>query len=295
MMSKLSTITKAKNFKRNVTIGFFVMSVLVWSGFSIYGHYYISTDDAYLNANIVQIAARVSGKVNHIYVKNNAYVEKGQLLFDIDPEPFQLAVDSANAQQTQCEAELEQASLTAKRTLPLVNKHVLPPQTGDNTMAALKSAQGKLDFAKTGLKQAMLNLQYTKVIASASGWVTNVTLQTGDIISANQPLFALISNEEFWADANFKETEIANIKPGQTATIVMDMYPKHKFQGIVESISGGAGTAFSLLPPQNATGNWVKVTQRIPIKIKVIEPSNKAYPLRIGTSAKVTIALKSIS
>lgn len=291
-MLSLSSITKAKHFKRNITIAFFVISFLVWAGFSVYSDYYISTDNAYLNANIVQIAARVTGKVNNVYIKNNAYVKKGQLLFAIDPAPFQLAVDSAKAQQAQCEAELEQANNTANRTLPLVSKNVLPQQSGDATKAALKSAQARLAFAKTGLEQAMLNLQYTKVIAPISGWVTNVTLQTGDVISAYQPVFALISDEEFWVDANFKETEIANIKPGQSAKIVLDMYPKHHFSGVVDSISGGAGTAFSLLPPQNATGNWVKVTQRIPIKIRVTDANNSAYPLRIGASARVTIALK---
>lgn len=292
MSTFISNVINSKNFKRNISLTFFMLSLLVWFGFSLYGHYYISTDDAYLNANIVQIASRISGKVNHVYIKNNAHVEKGQLLFDIDSEPYELAIDSAKAQQMQGEVKYDQANITAKRTLPLVTKKVLAPQTGDNTLSLLKSAEAELNYSKAQLKQAMLNLQYTKVFASVSGWVTNVTLQPGDIITAHQPLFALISDEEFWADANFKETEIANIKPGQTASILIDMYPKHKFHGIVESISGGAGSAFSLLPPQNATGNWVKVTQRIPIKIKVIDPNNDVYPIRIGTSATVTIALK---
>ena len=99
-----------------------------------------------------------------------------------------------------------------------------------------------------------------------------------------------MSDEQFWIDANFKETEIEGIRPGQIAVIVTDMYPNHPFKGVVESISRGSGSIFSLLPPQNATGNWVKVTQRVPVRIRVLNP-NTQFPLRIGTSAKITIHL----
>jgi membrane fusion protein (multidrug efflux system) len=105
-------------------------------------------------------------------------------------------------------------------------------------------------------------------------------------------LFALISNSEFWVDANFKETELEHIHPGQLANIYVDMYPGHTFSGVVESISGGTGSAFSLLPPQNATGNWVKVAQRVPVRIRVLNPEQD-FPLRIGTSASVRISLRS--
>ena len=115
--------------------------------------------------------------------------------------------------------------------------------------------------------------------------VTNVNANVGDIVAANQPLFALISDEKFWADANFKETQLESVKPGQTVTVVTDLYPKHTFNGVVESISGGTGAAFSLLPPQNASGNWVKITQRIPVRVRVLNPDHK-FPLRIGISAK---------
>jgi membrane fusion protein, multidrug efflux system len=110
------------------------------------------------------------------------------------------------------------------------------------------------------------------------------------VITAYQPIFALISDESFWADTNFKETEMEKIRPGQAAKIEVDMYPGHVFNGVVESISGGAGAAFSLLPPQNATGNWVKVTQRVPVRIQILNPDPR-YPLRIGTSALVTVKL----
>ncbi len=289
-MKNIQYYTHHQHFKKIAVAIFFGISALIWMGIQIYNHYYTSTDDAYINAHVVQIAPRITGKVVHLAVANNQYVKKDQPLFDIDPAPFQAAVDSAQAQVAIAEAQLANASIEAKRTAPLVKQKYLSPQTGDNTIASLKTATGNLEFAKAGLKQAQLNLAYTNLKAPVSGWVTNLTLRTGDVISANQPLFALISDEEFWADANFKETEMQDIKPGQLATVVTDLYPNHPFKGRVESISGGAGAAFSLLPPQNATGNWVKVTQRIPVRVHILKPDTN-FPLRIGISATVTVNL----
>ena len=290
-MNNLQHYAQHKHFKKIAIAIFFGFSALIWLGVQIYNHYYTSTEDAYINANVVQIAPRVTGKVVHLAITNNQYVKKDQPLFDIDPAPFQTAVDSAQAQVAIAEAQLAKAAIESQRTTPLVKQKYLSPQAGDNTLASLKTATGNLEYAKAGLAQAQLNLAYTNIKAPVSGWVTNLTLRTGDIISANQPLFALISDEEYWADANFKETEMQHIKPGQTATIVTDLYPGHTFRGRVESISGGAGSAFSLLPPQNATGNWVKVTQRIPVRVHIMNPDAK-YPLRIGISATVTVNLK---
>jgi len=289
-MSTLQKITQHTNFKKIVIGLFLLVSALAWFSTWLYGHYYVSTDDAYINANIVQIAPRVTGKINNLYVINNHYVKQGDLLFSIDPEPFQLAVNIAKAALSLSMAELENATAREKRTSALVGKHFLSPQEGDNTTANFKIAAAKVEQAKAQLAQANLNLEYTNVRAPTSGWVTNVSLRTGDIVPANQQLFALISDEEFWVEANFKETEIVHIKPGQPATIVADMYPDYQFAGTVESISSGTGAVFSLLPPQNATGNWVKVTQRIPIRIHLSQVDH-AHPLRIGSSTTVTIHL----
>lgn len=290
-MPPLHQLINKKNIKIRIILGFLLVSALTWLALAINGHYHVSTDDAYINAHTVRIAPRVTGKVVKIHIKNNQFVQKGQPLFDLDPEPYQIAVDAARAQLALSEAELSNANMNEKRTLTLVEKHYVSPQGGDNVIATYKIAMAKVEANKAALRQANLNLEYTHVTAPTSGWVANVTLRVGDLVSPNQPLFALISDEEFWADANFKETEMEHIKPGQTATIVTDLYPGHSFHGVVESISGGAGAAFSLLPPQNATGNWVKVTQRIPVRIAITDPDTN-YPLRIGVSAHVTVNLQ---
>jgi len=126
------------------------------------------------------------------------------------------------------------------------------------------------------------------VTAQVNGIINNLSLRPGTIVQAKNPLFMLINAQQYWVDANFKETELTNIQPKQTEKIVLDMYPNHIFSGMVESISGSSGAAFSLLPPQNATGNWVKVTQRIPVKVIILDPDPK-FPLRIGATATVTI------
>lgn len=254
----------------------------------IYGQFHTSTDNAYVNANVVQMASRVSGQIQRLYVSNNQYVQEGQLLLDLDPDTFQVAVDQAKAQLEVSGANLKLAQATENRTHALVKRKVASAQEGDNTEASLQSANANLQLAQANLKQAELNLRYTKIFAPTSGWITNFSIRQGDVVTANQSLFALVSDKEFWVDANFKETELTHLHTGQHATVQVDMYPQYQFKGVVQSISAGSGAVFSLLPPENATGNWVKVTQRIPVRIQITNPNPKV-PLRIGTTATVTI------
>lgn len=298
---------------------------------------YATTDDAYVNANVVNMAAQISGPVTLLVAKNNQFVQKGQLLFTIDPKPFQITVNKAKAQlmlskqneaasnaavQTaeakilQAQAQLEVQKENVPRILTLANE-------GKAAKADAVVAQGKLDSAKaelaaaesesieakqnlgaTGdanaqiqtasanLATAQLDLQHTKIYAPAAGFLTNFDIRPGTMITAGQQVFALIENKQWWITANFKETALKHILPGQKVTIKLDIYPSITFQGYVQSISFASGTVFSLLPPENATGNWVKVTQRFPVKIAFIYP-NPNYPLRVGASGTVSIDTKS--
>ena len=147
----------------------------------------------------------------------------------------------------------------------------------------------QLRAAAAGLDKAMHDFVQTHVTAPGEGWVTNVSLRPGAIVQAGTPAFAIVEGGDWWVDANFKETDLGRIKPGQKATIHLDMYPGLTLDGAVESISAGSGATFSVLPPENATGNWVKVTQRFPIRIKITSAPNPDKPLRLGASASVTI------
>ena len=152
--------------------------------------------------------------------------------------------------------------------------------SGANSNAKIKAAQAEVSNLK-------LQLSYTNITAPSSGYINNLNLRQGDTVAAFQPVFALVDDEHWWVAANFKETDLERIKVGQPATIILDMYPKHLYQGKVTSISTGSGSAFALLPAENASGNWVKVTQRFPVWVSI--ENSKPYPLRIGASATVKI------
>jgi len=278
--------------QRAFLLGLLALVILIWIGYSLNAKRYASTDDAYVNANQIQVAPQVSGQVISLQVNNNQYVKQGDLLFQIDPSSYQMTVNKAQAQLAMDQAKLEDTQLTTDRTLKLVRQKLFSQQQGDDAKAQLDSAKALVQVDQANLAQAQLNLGYTKVYATSNGWVTNMNLRVGSIVNQNQAVFTLISSDQFWVDANYEETDLQNIRPGQTASIIVDMYPNHPFKGVVNSISGGTGAAFSLLPPENATGNWVKVTQRVPVKVLIINPDPN-YPLHIGTSASVTINMHS--
>lgn len=172
-------------------------------------------------------------------------------------------------------------------------------QAYDNAKAEFTKAQDakltvttpvvQLRAAAAQLDKATHERVRTHVTAPAGGWVTNSNLRPGSIVQAGTPAFALVEDGHWWVDANFKETDLARIRPGQPATIRLDMYPGTKLEGVVEAISAGSGASFSVLPPENATGNWVKVTQRFPVRIRITGTPDSDKPLRVGASADVTI------
>ncbi len=295
-----------------------------------YQRNYPSTDDAYLQANVVNIATQVSGLVAAIYLKDNDVVKQDQLLFTIDPTPFQIALnkaqanlDNANQQVIVAQQSLQVATAEVmqrqaqfvfvekelRRISALVKKDLLSKEAGDQITSQYKVAQAALQVASSQLQQAeeqltaaraevraaqallaktQFDLANTKITAPVSGKIVNFTLRVGDAVTPLQQLFALIDTNEWWIQANFKETDLARIRPGQTVKVKLDMYPGQLFYGQVQSISSGSGAAFSLLPPENATGNWVKVTQRIPVAIELLR-TNSQYPFRVGASAVVTV------
>lgn len=221
-------------------------------------------------------------------------------------------VASAEAALAQRRAEELNARNTWLRNQQLMKSGFLSPQGAETSRTALVTAeaatraaeagvaQAKAQLGATGdrnanvqaavaaLDQAKLDLSRTHVVAPTDGVIANFNLQPGNVVQPGVALFVIVASQEFWVDANFKETQLKTIRPGQHAAITTDMYPDHPFEGVVQSVAGGAGSAFSLLPPQNATGNWVKVTQRVPVRVRIENPDPQ-HPLRIGTSATVRV------
>lgn len=235
---------------------------------------YPSTDDSYVQAHVVNIAPQVSGLVNHIYIKNHQQVKQGQMLFSIDPDPYRYALQKA-------QAELKLAQQQGARIFPLIATNKEPRADGDKIKAQIQEGLAEVAIAE-------YNLEHTVVTAPSDGTIASFNMRVGDSVSQGINLFAIVEQQNFWVDANFKETQLQRIKPGQSATIKVDMYPGITFKGVVKSVSPGTGTIFSLLPPENATGNWVKVTQRVPVKVDFIDPDPN-YPLYAGTSAETTV------
>lgn len=226
------------------------------------------------------------------------------------------AVAAARAEVVNREAQLQKAKLDARRTGNLVKKGYRTKAQGTDASASLKSAQAALELAKARLNQAIKQLGapgegnyrvvqakaqldlrqwqlgHATVYAPCSGDIAQLQLRPGDSVQKGNSPFVLVCDNKVWVDANYEETDLAAIHVGETAAIDVDMYPNKTFHGRVIGINPAAGTAFSLLPPQNATGNWVKVTQRVPVRI-LITDADPAHPLRVGTSATVTIDTES--
>ena len=318
-----------------------LLLVPLLAGFA-YTHYSgstLSTENAYINANVVKVASSVAGRVAAVHIQDNQMVHKGDALFDIDAAPFVIAlaraqadlatakqsarqdlaeISAARAQIAQSESDLANARAHHARNTELVARNFLSQQAADDTHARVQALQAALDQARAKLNkalsapektedrgdvlkaqsaiaQALLDIANTHVTAAQDGQISNLTLTAGSLVGAGMPLFALIAQDSFHVDANFKEAELGGIRPGQLVDIHLDMYPAQHYTGSVESLSGGTGTAFSLLPPQNATGNWVKIAQRVPVRIRLdhsdTDHSDTGHPLRIGATATVTVHL----
>ncbi len=321
--------------KKKIIVSLLIAAVVIGLSLVYVASLSRSTENAYINADVVSVASQVSGRVIAVHVTDNQRVHKGDALADIDPAPFAIALERAQAdlaqarqnarqdnaevavaraQVAQNETDLANARNTYTRDKELVEQHFLSQQALDDAQTRMQAFQASLEQARAKLTkalsapvnaeergdvlkaqasidQAKLDLAHTHLVAAQDGQISNLTLTAGSLVNVGAPLFALIADNSFHIDANYKETELVGIHPGQEVDIKIDMYPDRHFNGVVESLSGGTGTAFSLLPPQNATGNWVKIAQRVPVRIK-FAPTDAEHPLRIGATATVSVQLK---
>lgn len=246
------------------------------------------------------------------YQQEVTKAENQLLLVRHDVDADKARVESANARLAEQQAELETAKQYAERFRKMVKSGAAAELDTIHYVNALIEAKGRVAEAKAALDEAMinqgslevreariasaqadvalakLNLEWTRIPAPADGYVTQLSLRVGDVVKPQEQLFPFVESANWWVEANFKETDVALIEPGMRANVTVDIYGDRKFKGQVESLSRGAAASFSLLPPQNTTGNWVKVTQRIPVRIRMLEQDSK-HPFRLGASATVSI------
>src|ERR1700726_1193273 len=322
---------------------------------------YESTDDAFIDAHTVDVAPKISGRIEKVFIDDNWRVKKGDPIVEIDPRDYdaqlrqrQAALDSTKAQavaaqagveqqiarvnslqatldqdkadQRSAEAQADQTADNLRRQQDLYDHHVVSIQDLTNAKDSNRSAQANVDSAKmkvlsaeaqiaagqaevrtfaallqyvlaqqqeneANVETAQLNDSYTKVFAPESGRVTRKSVEPGDYVQVGQNLLALIPSK-IWVTANFKENQLRLMRAGQPVEIEVDALGGKKFKGHIDSIQMGSGAAFSLLPPENATGNYVKVVQRVPVKIRFDSVPDVGLPLGPGESVVPTVKVQ---
>lgn len=341
-------------------------------GLMVWRHYltHVSTDNAYVHADMAQITPRVHGTVTEVLVHENWWVKPGQVLVRLDTRDYevQLAetqaalmraretvdqlfaavavaderqratqsqIQAAQAEVAAAQAEFHQAALDFQRAKQLSEEQVISIQRFDlaktqydaaqsrlhakqqqleetkkneatrereadqaraalgNAAASERSEHSLVKQAEAAVREAELNLSYCTLVAPMEGLVSRKAIEVGQRVQPGQPLMALVPLHKVYIEANYKETQLTHVRVGQPVEIRADIYPDHIYHGQVDSLSGGTGAAFSLLPPENATGNWVKVVQRLPVKITLTEPPPPDLPLRVGLSVEASIDISS--
>ena len=324
---------------------------LAWGGYEWrVGSHYETTDNAYVQGNVVQITPQVGGTVMSIHADDTDFVKAGQPLVKLDPADARVALDQAEAalgqtvrqvrtlyanngalaaqialreaDVTRVQAELARASDDYNRRAPLVGSGAVSREELHHAETQVNSARSALAAAQAAVvgareqlasnqamtsgtnvdqhpqvqaaaakvREAWLAQQRAVLLAPVDGYVAKRTVQLGQRIAAGAPLMSIIPLNQVWVDANFKEVQLRKLRLGQPVTLTADLYGKRvEYQGTVAGLGVGTGAAFSLLPAQNATGNWIKVVQRVPVRVALDPQQLKDHPLRVGLSMVATV------
>lgn len=314
--------------------------VAVAAAFYIYatGGQEAETDNAYVKANIVPISSAVTGRVIQVMAHDNEAVAAGTVLFRLDPQPYQIAMDGAKARMEVIRTDVQSMRAEYRATLQeaeearsridflekqlvrqeyLKEKGMTRGDTYDEARQAVIGAKSRLENIRERTNRVLANLsgdpnlpperspRYAEaraaydaadldmtrsfIKAPFTGVVSNMKLQVGEYVEKGAPMFSLIDSGPVWIEANFKETQLTYMVVGQPAKVIADAYPDREFTAFVETIASATGAEFAVLPPQNATGNWVKVVQRVPVRIKVEQTPGQPQQLRAGMTVNVSV------
>ena len=349
---------RASRSRRKLALGAVAVAVLL-AGLAYGAYYWLvlshfeSTDNAYVQANVVQVTPQVSGTVTAINADDTEFVKAGQLLVKLDPADAQVALDQAEAQLAQTVREVRtmyvnngsfKAQIAAReaeaaraqsdvlraqddvsRRAPLVRTGAVGQEEFNHVTAQLAAAKSALVAAQAAtqvareqlvsnqsltenipieqhpnvqraaarVREAYLALRRAELVAPVDGYVARRSVQLGQRIQAGAPLLSIVALSDLWVDANFKESQLRNLRIGQPVELEADVYGKKvTYHGTIEGLGAGTGAAFSLLPAQNATGNWIKVVQRVPVRVALDPKEVAEHPLRVGLSmdAKVDVS-----
>jgi len=318
---------QSRGIKRRIAVVVITIAAVL-AGFYFYKEsHYVSTDDAYVETTMVSVAPKVSGQIAEVFVTDNQFVKEGDLVAIIDDKDYKVRLAQADAtyekiklDQSNAKANLKAQESNIELAKKDLDRYTNLYEQGAVSKQTLDAAQVKYDSAKAGLTQAQqslfsdssgktvadanlmsakaakdkaeLDLSYTKIYAPQSGTVSSRRVEKGMYVQVGSPLFTLVP-ERVWVVANFKENQLRHMKAGQEVDIKVDTYPNHKFKGKVDSIQRASGAKSSLFPPENAVGSFVKIVQRIPVKIVFTEKINpEEYNIVPGMSVVPKVKVK---
>ncbi len=333
-----ASVKKTSSWRKRVLMCSLPVLLAVGGGYTwLTGGQYITTDNAYVYQPLVPVSADVSGKIVQVSVVQNQQIKAGDVVFQIDPEPYQIAFQKADAALNKARLEVAElrsaysiavAQLNAAQEMEKIHKRELARQQDlvkkghgsssavDSAMATLQTAKNEVVLSREGVKSALValhgdpkiktddlpnvkeaiaqkkaaerDLNHTTILASVDGIVSQTdSLKVGRYVSPGTMVASIAETGDTWIEANLKETQLNTLRIGQSVDVEIDAYPDFKLNGKVESIGSTTGSQLSLIPAQNATGNWVKVVQRVPVRVLV--QSDAEHPLRGGMSAYVSI------
>lgn len=354
-MSEVPNPKTAGNPKRKKALTALAAVVLVagggWTAYEwLVASHYESTDNAYVQGNVIQITPQVGGTVMAIYADDTDFVKAGQPLVKLDPADARLALEQAEAALGQTvrqvrtlyanngalaaqvalrQADIAKAQAEVTRAHDDFNRRAALVGNGAVSREELNHAQAQVDAARSALaaaqagvtaareqlasnramtegtdveqhpqvqaaaakvREAWLAQQRAALPAPVSGYVARRTVQLGQRVAAGAPMMSLIPLDQVWVDANFKEAQLRKIRIGQPVTLTADLYGKRvEYKGTIAGLGAGTGAAFALLPAQNATGNWIKVVQRVPVRVALDPKEVAAHPLRVGLSMDASV------
>lgn len=321
-------VKEKKHINKKVLITVGVVAVILTALYAFNASKYQSTDDAYVETTTVQVAPRVSGQIIEVYIDDNQKIKKGDLVAKIDPADYEIKVAQAQAKYERAllnqknalatrdaaESEITSAKADLDRYKKLYQGGAVSKQALDNAqtrydnalagkmsaeqavmskdMNGTKVADAEIKELKAQLDQAKLNLSYTNIYAPQDGTVSSRKVEEGLYVNVGSPLFTIVPNE-VWVVANFKENQLRHMRAGQSVEIKVDTYPNKKFKGKIDSIQRSSGAKSSMFPPENAVGSFVKIVQRIPVKIVFDEKiDSNEYNIVPGMSVVPKVKVK---
>jgi len=281
-----------------------------WAYWTRVGSRYVSTDNAYTAAEVAVVTSEIDGPVLQVNVVDSQAVRRGDVLVVIDGTDAQIALRQAEADLARAQAQVLAAAADVERsTIDLKRRQALVESgsvSGDelthvkngasNARAALDAARAAVALAQARVDKAGVDLARTVIRSPVDGVIARRQVQLGQRVQPSMPLLSVVPVREMYVNANFKEVQLKKVRAGQSVELISDLYGhKVAFHGFVEGFSGGTGAAFALIPAQNATGNWIKVVQRLPVRIRLNPDELAAHPLRVGLSMNATVDLRSDS